>query len=287
MSMKASAKTFGAFAVLAAAATMAVGLLAPGAAVRAQPAASDLGSNPFANDPAAPAAGRALFDGTCSACHGTGARGSERGPSLASGTFQHGSADTDIFQTIRSGVPGTAMPAFTNLPTDNVWKLVTYIKSLSGENGPRGTATGNAVAGRDLFFGSAGCTGCHEVDGRGADFASDLSAEGTKPVAAIHAGVLHRPVGGGRGRRGPAAPQPVDIVTQTGQKIHGLQRGEDTFYIELEDASGKWTTYEKAKLKSITPSGSAAPTDIATRLNATQINDIVAFLAGHKARDLT
>jgi len=285
MSMTIPAKTLGAFAALAAAATLAVGLLAPGAAVRAQPAASDLGSNPFANDPTAPAAGRALFDGTCAACHGTGAVGSERAPALTSGNFQHGGADTDLFQTIRAGVPGTAMPAFTAMPADNVWKLVTYIKSLSGENGPRGTATGNAVAGRDLFFGAGGCTGCHEVDGRGADFASDLSAEGTKPVAAIHAGVLHQPMGG-RGRRGPAAPQPVNIVTKTGQTIHGLLRGEDTFYIELEDASGKWTSYERAKLKSITPSGSAAPTDIATRLTPTQINDIVAFLAGHKARDL-
>ena len=100
--MKASANTLGALAGLAAAATVALGFLASGAIVQAQPAASDLGSNPFANDPAAPAAGRALFDGACSACHGTGAGGSERGPALASGNFQHGGADTDLFQTIRA-----------------------------------------------------------------------------------------------------------------------------------------------------------------------------------------
>src|SRR5471032_2142657 len=122
MSMKTSAKTIGALAGLAAVATVALGLLASGTIVQAQPASSDLGSNPFANDPAAPAAGRALFDGACSACHGTGANGSERGPALASGNFQHGGADTDLFQTIRSGVPNTAMPAFTALPTDNVWR---------------------------------------------------------------------------------------------------------------------------------------------------------------------
>jgi len=34
-------------------------------------------------------------------------------PGLNSGTFQHGGADTDLFQTIRAGVPNTAMPAFT------------------------------------------------------------------------------------------------------------------------------------------------------------------------------
>ena len=249
----------------------------------------DLGSNPFANDPAAPAAGRALFDGACSACHGTGAGGSERGPALSSGTFQHGGADTDIFQTIRAGVSGTAMPAFTAMPTDNVWRLVTYIKSLSGQNGPRGTATGNVIAGRDLFFGTGGCTSCHEVDGRGAAFRQRaFLPKAQRPVAAaIRAGVMHQPAAGGRGGgRGPAAARPVDIVTLKGEKIHALSRGEDTFYIQVEDASGKWTTYEKSKLKSITPAGNASPSDIATRLNPTQINDIVAFLASHKERNL-
>jgi len=286
MSIKTSANTLGALVGLAAAATLTVCLLASGTIVQAQPAASDLGSNPFANDPAAPAAGRALFDGACSACHGTGAGGSERAPALNSGIFQHGGADTDLFQTIRAGVHNTAMPAFTAMPTDNVWKLVTYIKSLSGQNGPRGAATGNVVAGRDLFFGTGGCTSCHEINGRGADFASDLSAEGAKPVAAIHTGVMHQTAAGGRGGRGPAAPRPVDIVTQDGKTIHGLARGEDTFYIQLEDAAGNWTTYERAKLKSITNAGSASPTDIATRLNATQINDIVAFLASNRERNL-
>ena len=140
MSTKRSTNALGALTGLAVSVAVASGLLAFGSVVQAQPAASDLGSNPFANDPAAPAAGRALFDGACSACHGTGAGGSERGPSLASGTFQHGNADTDLFQVIRSGAPGTAMPAFTAMPTDNVWKLVTYIKSLSGQAGPRGSS---------------------------------------------------------------------------------------------------------------------------------------------------
>lgn len=130
MSIKHSNTTLGALAGLAASVAVISTVLLFGNVVQAQPAASDLGSNPFASDPAAPAAGRALFDGACSACHGTGATGSERGPSLATGNFQHGGLDTDLFQTIRAGVPGTGMPAFTALPADNVWRLVTYIKSL-------------------------------------------------------------------------------------------------------------------------------------------------------------
>src|SRR4051812_39826001 len=93
--------------------------------------ASDTPDNPFARDPNAPAAGRALFNSTCAACHGQGATGG-RGPDLTSGRFVHGGGDYEIFQTIRGGVAGTEMPSFAALPADDVWRLVTYIKSLSG-----------------------------------------------------------------------------------------------------------------------------------------------------------
>src|SRR5689334_21694670 len=101
---------------------------------------TDVISNPFANDPAAPAAGKAVFESTCAACHGAGAAGSERAPALNTGTLQHGNGDQEIFQTIKSGVPGTLMPSFSALPSDSVWKLVSYIKSLSGQTGPLGQA---------------------------------------------------------------------------------------------------------------------------------------------------
>src|SRR5689334_10948379 len=133
-----------------------------------QPApAADVIANPFANDPAVPAAGKAVFESTCAACHGAGAAGSERAPALNTGTFKHGGSDQEIFQTIRSGVPGSLMPSFSGLPSDNVWRLVSYIKSLSGQTGPLGQATGDAVAGEAVFFGKGGCAGCHEVNGRG------------------------------------------------------------------------------------------------------------------------
>ena len=102
-----------------------------------RPQAADVVNNPFASDPRAIQQGATLFDRTCAGCHGTGATGG-RGPALASGVFQHGGSDNEIFQTIKSGVSGTPMPAFSALPSDNVWRLVTYIKSLSGQTGRAG-----------------------------------------------------------------------------------------------------------------------------------------------------
>jgi len=248
----------------------------------ASPPLADVIANPFAGDPAAPAAGKAVFESTCAACHGAGAAGSERAPALNTGTFRHGGSDQEIFQTIRSGLPGTLMPSFSGLPSDNVWRLVSYVKSLSGQTGPLGQASGDAVAGEAVFFGKGGCAGCHEINGRGLDLASDLSAEGTKPVAAIKTGVLHQ-LPQGRGFR--AAPHYADIVANDGRTAHGLVRDEDSFSILLEDKNGKWLSFSKSDVKSITNAGGAQPRDIATRLSGNEVDNIVAFLQKQKARD--
>jgi len=250
----------------------------------ATPPVADVIANPFANDPAAPAAGKALFEGTCAACHGAGAAGSERAPALNTGTFRHGGSDAEIFQTIRSGVTGTLMPAFSALPSDNVWRLVSYIKSLSGQTGPLGQATGDAVAGEQIFFSKGGCSGCHEINGRGLDLASDLSAEGTKPVAAIKLGVLHQLP---RGRGFGGAPHYADVTGNDGRVVHGLVRSEDSFAILLETADGKWTSFQKKDVKTIANAGGAEPRDVATRLSATEVDDLVAYLQKQKARDFT
>ena len=61
----------------------------------------DESNNPFTSDPAAIAAGKVLYQETCQACHGEQAHG-DRGPALATGSFEHGNEDDDIFQNIRT-----------------------------------------------------------------------------------------------------------------------------------------------------------------------------------------
>ena len=93
---------------------------------RQQPDATD--RNPIAGNPAAIAAGERIFQQTCVTCHGDPARA----PSLANGTFAHGSQDADIFRTIRSGVSGTQMPPFAGLSAEQLWQLVSYIRTSAG-----------------------------------------------------------------------------------------------------------------------------------------------------------
>ena len=91
----------------------------------------DTVTNPMAGNQEAIAAGKTLFAQTCANCHGEDARG-DRGPSLVSGTFSHGGTDADLFHTIRNGVAGTQMPAFAALPADTIWRIIAYLRSLSG-----------------------------------------------------------------------------------------------------------------------------------------------------------
>lgn len=246
-----------------------------GSAVKAQPA--DTPVNPFARDPAAVAAGQKVFNSTCTACHGESATGG-RGPALNTGRFAHGSGDYDLFQTIRSGVAGTQMPSFARLPADDVWRVVTYLKSLSGAPAGGGeAASGNAAAGEALFFGGGRCASCHEVNGKGAAIAADLSDAGIKALGAIRTGVLHKMPPPLR-----YAPHFADVTTTDGRTVHGFVTAEDSFTIALL-AGGKNAVFDKKNIRDITATPNALPHDVT--LTPGQTEDLVAYLARQKKRD--
>lgn len=86
--------------------------------------------------------GHRLFTQSCTACHGEhglgdGPSGITLNPKPAN--FQDpenmtNSSPFRYFNTIRLGVPGTAMAAFSNLSDEDVWDLAFYIKALGHQN---------------------------------------------------------------------------------------------------------------------------------------------------------
>jgi cytochrome c oxidase cbb3-type subunit 3 len=92
--------------------------------------------NPFAGDRVAAVEGRRLFTWfNCEGCHGTRAGGG-MGPSLRDVTWIYGGEDQDIFNSIAEG-RARGMPAWgTRLPSEQVWKLVTYIQTLETDREP-------------------------------------------------------------------------------------------------------------------------------------------------------
>jgi PQQ-dependent dehydrogenase (methanol/ethanol family) len=269
---------------------LALAALAGAAGMVAAQNRADTPTNPFAGNAGAVTAGRNTFNGACSACHGPGASGTERAPAL-SGSLKHGSEEYDIFQTIRNGVPGTAMPAFDALPPEEIWRLVTFIKSLSGEAAPaRGApivaaAAGDAVNGRRVFFGKGDCASCHEVQGQGSVVGPDLSAVGG--AADLRRRVLHQAGPGQRG--GGPAPAPfrmVDVQLKNGQRLSGVLKARDSVVLHLQTRDGAWRLLTNDQVQSVTPTPNGGPpTDVAQRLNASEIDDVVAYLSRQRGRD--
>lgn len=83
------------------------------------------------------AEGRRLYQWfNCVGCHGLQGGGGI-GPPFADRDWIYGRAPANIFQSIVQGRPA-GMPSFRMLETDEVWKLVAYVRSLgpTGENPP-------------------------------------------------------------------------------------------------------------------------------------------------------
>jgi cytochrome c oxidase cbb3-type subunit 3 len=77
--------------------------------------------------------GKLLFDQfNCSGCHAHGGGG--MGPPLMDDEWIYGSQSENIFQTIVQGRPN-GMPAFRErLSNDQVWRLVAYVQTMSGQH---------------------------------------------------------------------------------------------------------------------------------------------------------
>jgi alcohol dehydrogenase (cytochrome c) len=249
--------------------------------------------NPFAASADASEAGLKIYDGACQGCHGAAARGSERAPALAGTSLKHGNADGEIFQNIRAGIRGTPMPAFAQLSTDKIWQLVSYIRSLAGPSSSMETVSGDIADGRTIFETKAKCLDCHQVNGRGTPVGPDLSAAGKLPAEQLLATILNpnqpgvagragAPGGrrGGRGgrRSGPPASV-VAVTTLEGVEYRGIRRNEDTFSLQMVDVSGKLRLFDKSKLAQIkVETKSLMPEDYGSRLSATEIRNVVAYV---------
>jgi cytochrome c oxidase cbb3-type subunit 3 len=87
-------------------------------------------ANPYAGDKSVLADGRRLFVWyNCAGCHGDHAGGG-MGPSLRDTLWYYGGDDASIFASITEGRQH-GMPSWgSKLPANDIWKLVTYIKSL-------------------------------------------------------------------------------------------------------------------------------------------------------------
>lgn len=218
-------------------------------------------------------AGSKSFSTNCSGCHGSDGRGGERAPDIATARNIASLADKDLSSIVRNGVTGAGMPSFSFLGDKGIATVVAYLRVLQGKTSEV-KISGNPEAGYTLFFGRAGCSGCHMVRGEGGYIASDLTdyASGIAPEIIRKAIVEPAEVV-------PARSQVIDLITASGQKINGVLRSEDNFNVTVQTRDGRFRHYVKSSLKKLDYTGhSLMPDDYKTRLSATQLDDIVGYL---------
>jgi len=239
----------------------------------------DLTPNPLAGNPEAIAAGQKLFVSACGGCHGLNAEGG-RGPNLADGRLIRRSSARTLFNVVKQGVPGSDMPAFP-LPDEKIWQLLAYVRSLSApaiESPP----PGDVDAGRTLFFGKAGCSGCHMIFGQGGFLGPDLSNAGeAHALKQLRAALLDPKSRSTEGYVG------VTVVTKSGEKITGVARNHTNYSIQLVDASGNLHLLSTGELRNVIwHDGSIMPGDYATRLTPVEIDNLLAFLSRQTVRPI-
>jgi len=84
--------------------------------------------DPDAGGPDAVAAGRKLFLRHCAECHGDDARGSRRGPAIASERVREASPGA-LFWFLTNGRLAAGMPGWSRLPAARRWQIIAYLQS--------------------------------------------------------------------------------------------------------------------------------------------------------------
>jgi high-affinity iron transporter len=105
-----------------------------------------------AHDDAQLAEGQGIYLSQCASCHGSAGDGKgayaanllTKVPAFTAPAVLGRQTDTELFDAVRDGVAGTAMPAFRHLSDGQRWKVVAFVRTLSlgGPRGGSGTEAG-------------------------------------------------------------------------------------------------------------------------------------------------
>jgi len=218
------------------------------------------------------AKGKRLFQGHCAHCHGIDGSGG-RGPNLAQPKLRLAPDNKALFNLIKDGVEGREMPAAWQMDQKELWQVAGYVRSLGAVE--KVTLQGDPLRGRDIFLGKGGCTACHVMVGRGTGFGPELTSIGGRRNAAYLKEALINP-----GATVPEGFLMVRVKTRGEREVYGQRMNEDSFTIQLRDASGQFYSFRKLDLVELKKEFGKSPMPAYDKLLSTsEIDDLVAFLS--------
>ncbi len=223
----------------------------------------------FAQNPNQPR-GKSVFEGKCATCHGLDGRGGEHAPDIVRRAAVKALSNDALLDLIHEGITEAGMPGFPSLADEDAKALVAYLRFMQGRSSASPVA-GDPARGNELFFGKAGCSGCHQI-GRGEQFvAGDLAGFARDHPADEIRDTILRPAGG--------APETVTAVARDGQKFSGTIRNEDNASLQLQDGDGRFVLLMKSRLVKVQRKNlDAMPVDYGQRLSNGELDDVVSYI---------
>ncbi len=222
-------------------------------------------------DPGSDLQGMALFRGRCANCHGVDARGF-RAPDLLDVPWSD--RGDDLFQVIRSGIPGTEMPR-SGMKDTEIRAVMAYLTTLNRPE-PAVPVSGNRANGQRIYWESGGCGECHRIDDRGGRLGPELTRIGSaRSRRALVREIRNASEFIVRGYRA------VTLITDDGERVRGAVKNEDTFSIQIMDSSQRLRAFLKSDLRELTHEDrSLMPDYPVSRLSAAELDDLLSYLGG-------
>jgi putative heme-binding domain-containing protein len=214
--------------------------------------------------------GMSLFQSRCTYCHGAHGEGG-RGPDLTAGSYNHGSSNEALFSAVRNGISGTEMPA-VGFTDDESWKVVAYLRKI-GSAGPMEKATGDALAGKQLFESKGHCLNCHSAGQNGGSVGPDLSDVGARRNLKYLEESIVKPEADI-----PIRYRGIQVVTKAGQTVSGIRINEDDLSIQIRDVGDNIRSFQKTEVKDIRYDKPSLMPAYGSTFNKKELEDLVAYL---------
>lgn len=92
------------------------------------PAAARARRNPYEGRPSAVQAGKQLYDRHCAQCHGADGEGRGKAPGVRSDSVRTAPPGA-LFWVLKNGDLKDGMPAWSTLPDQQLWQLVSFLQA--------------------------------------------------------------------------------------------------------------------------------------------------------------
>jgi putative heme-binding domain-containing protein len=213
--------------------------------------------------------GEQIYQSQCAYCHGRDGEGG-RGPVLTRPVLRRAPDDEALTRIIRRGLPDAGMPG-TTMSDREASMVAAYVRQF-GRKAPE-RPPGNPDAGRKLYQ-EHRCAQCHTLAGSGGAYGPDLTGIGIRRnVAHLRTSLLD-----------PGADTPDDYAflratTLAGRTIEGVRVNEDTFSVQIRDATSAVHSFWKHELRDLKKDLTSSPMPSYKHLSAAAVDDLVAYLS--------